>query len=76
MITPSHFTRGLFTYVPNMVENMVSDLSEFLWSNMLDGIFSTLKADYFNYLPGLPRPSQKGKRCKQYELGVALSRTL
>ena len=35
-----------------------------------------MAADFFTFLPGLPRPSQKGKFWRQYELGVYFSRTL
>ena len=42
----------------------------------MDGIFYILAADSFTFLPGLPRPSQKGKFWSQYELGVAFYRTL
>ena len=59
-----------------MVENMVSEPSTCLWSTMMDGIFSILDADYFNFLPGVPRLSQKGKRWRKYELGVALYRNI
>ena len=38
--------------------------------------FSILAAESFNFLPGLPRPSQKGKHWIQYELDVAFYRTL
>ena len=42
----------------------------------MDGIFYILAADSFTFLPGLPRPSQNGKRWSQYEIGVTFSRTL
>ena len=37
---------------------------------MVDGIFSILAADYFTFLPGLPRTSQKGKLWSQYKISV------
>ena len=43
---------------------------------MVDGIFSILAADSFNVILYLPRSSQKGKRCNQYEIDIAFSRTI
>ena len=59
-----------------MVENLVAALSIYLWSTMVDGRFSILDAVSFTFLSGLPRPSQKGERRIQYELGVAVYRTI
>ena len=68
--------RSLFRSLQEMVENLVPSPYTLLWSTMEDGIFSLLDADHFTFLPGLPRPSQKGKHWSQYELGVVFSRTL
>ena len=43
---------------------------------MVGGIFSILVSDYFNFIPGLPNPSQKGKRWIQHDLGVAFYNTI
>ena len=76
MINPSHFTKVLFPNGHAMVENMVSSPYKGFWSTMADGTFSILGANSFTSLPGLPRPSQKGKRLSQYDIGVAFSRTM
>ena len=71
MITPSHFSKVLFANGPAIVENMVSDPYICLWITTADGIFYILAADSFTFLLSLPIPSQKGKRLRQYEIGVS-----
>ena len=43
---------------------------------MVDDIFSILDPDFFAFILGLPRTSQKGKTRSQYKTGVALSRIM
>ena len=56
--------------------NMVYSLYIFLWSTMEDSIFCKLACDYFNFITGLHRSSQKVKHWIQYELDVDFSSTL
>ena len=62
MITPIHLPRELFTNGPDIFENLVYEPYTCLWITMVDGIFYILVADSITFIPGLPRPPQKGKR--------------
>ena len=70
------FPKAFFANGPEMVVNLVSSPSTCFFSCIVDGILYNLSAHSFTFLLGLPWPSQKVKRCNQYEIGVAFSRTM
>ena len=61
-ITAKNANLTLFTNGPAILENLLSVPYICLGSTMVDGIFYILVADYFTFLPVLPRTSQKVKR--------------
>ena len=64
------YLQSIFTNGPYIVLNLVFTSSTCLRITVVDGIFSILSNNYFNFIPFLPSTSQKVRLSSEYDTGV------